>query len=246
MRKIRRLVFVLGFMLMISGLMGTYMSNEVHNTNRWNHDANYTTMHMGSQFIADEDREVIALEALTEKVESYIANYDEKLVVSDIFIFEDSEYYFSIVEEVSGRGAMELLVNQYTGRIFQEFGPNMMWNSKYSMHYGNTISGRGTMMGRRMMSGRYMTDFDDGNYLESNGIDSEEAYIYGEKYLVASSDNFKLSKEFHEFYGYYTFHVEEDDKVVGMLSVNGSTGAVWYHQWHGILTEVMSAHDDED
>ena len=32
---------------------------------------------------------------------------------------------------------------------------------------------------------------------------------------------------------YYTLHSERDGKVVGMLSVNASTGAVWYHWWHG-------------
>jgi hypothetical protein len=32
---------------------------------------------------------------------------------------------------------------------------------------------------------------------------------------------------------YYTLHSERDGKVVGMLSVNASTGAVWYHWWQG-------------
>jgi hypothetical protein len=32
---------------------------------------------------------------------------------------------------------------------------------------------------------------------------------------------------------YYTLHSERDGKVVGMVSVNASTGAVWYHWWHG-------------
>jgi hypothetical protein len=25
----------------------------------------------------------------------------------------------------------------------------------------------------------------------------------------------------------------KDGRIDGMLSVNGSTGAVWYHNWHG-------------
>ena len=33
--------------------------------------------------------------------------------------------------------------------------------------------------------------------------------------------------------GHYTLHSERDGKVVGMLSVNASAGAVWYHWWHG-------------
>ncbi len=33
--------------------------------------------------------------------------------------------------------------------------------------------------------------------------------------------------------GHYTLQSERDGKVVGMLSVNASAGAVWYHWWHG-------------
>ena len=36
-----------------------------------------------------------------------------------------------------------------------------------------------------------------------------------------------------QFYGYYTIHTKSNGEVNGMLSVNGYTGAVWYHTWHG-------------
>jgi hypothetical protein len=39
--------------------------------------------------------------------------------------------------------------------------------------------------------------------------------------------------EAEEFYGYYTLHTENDGEVTGMLSVNGYSGEVWYHSWHG-------------
>jgi hypothetical protein len=35
------------------------------------------------------------------------------------------------------------------------------------------------------------------------------------------------------FYGYYTVHVRKADQITGMLSVNGYTGQVWFHTWHG-------------
>ena len=35
------------------------------------------------------------------------------------------------------------------------------------------------------------------------------------------------------FYGYYTLHTLKSGQVEGMLSVNGYSGAVWYHSWHG-------------
>ena len=35
------------------------------------------------------------------------------------------------------------------------------------------------------------------------------------------------------FPGYYTLHTLHGDQIVGMLSVHATTGAVWYHTWHG-------------
>ena len=42
-----------------------------------------------------------------------------------------------------------------------------------------------------------------------------------------------IAGEAEAFPGYYTLHTMSGDKVVGMLSVNAATGAVWYHTWHG-------------
>ena len=36
-----------------------------------------------------------------------------------------------------------------------------------------------------------------------------------------------------EYPGYYTLDSASGGKTVGMLSVNATTGAVWYHTWHG-------------
>jgi hypothetical protein len=36
-----------------------------------------------------------------------------------------------------------------------------------------------------------------------------------------------------KFPGYYSFDTVKDGKTHGMLSVNASTGAIWYHGWHG-------------
>ena len=35
------------------------------------------------------------------------------------------------------------------------------------------------------------------------------------------------------FPGYFTLDTTRNGKTAGMLSVNASTGAVWYHGWHG-------------
>jgi len=36
-----------------------------------------------------------------------------------------------------------------------------------------------------------------------------------------------------KFPGYYSFETTVNGKTRGMLSLNASTGAVWYHSWHG-------------
>jgi hypothetical protein len=245
MEKNRIIIFVLGFVLIIGGLSGAYINNDFNDDsrfrinsndmikgNQWRNDSNYSRIDTSSRINVDKNSKVIELDELKSRVELYLNNYEEKLGISDIFIFEDSEYYFSIIEEDTGRGAMELLVNQYTGDVFPEFGPNMMWNLKYGMHNSN------------MMSGRGMMSYNSTNYSEFNDINMEEAYDYGKKYLVKYSDNFNLADEFHEFYGYYTFHVEENGNTVGMLSVDGATGEVWFHEWHGMLREVISDYDN--
>ncbi|MHB8648146.1 MAG: hypothetical protein ACYDAR_20385, partial [Thermomicrobiales bacterium] len=43
------------------------------------------------------------------------------------------------------------------------------------------------------------------------------------------------------FYGYYTLHIMKDGTVTGMLSVNGYTGQVWYHNWHGDFIQMKEA-----
>ena len=38
--------------------------------------------------------------------------------------------------------------------------------------------------------------------------------------------------------GYYTADTQVDGKPAGMLSVNATTGAVWYHTWHGTFVAM--------
>ena len=199
---------------------------------------------------SNENEEKLELDILTLEVEKYIDQFETNLVIGDIFVFEDSEYYYSIIEESTKKGAMELLINPYTKDIYPEFGPNMMWNLKYGMHNsGYMFGGRGMMSGYGMMGrrGNYSFDYDDYNvneYSQDNEMNSEEAYNKGVDYLANNKDEYTLGDEYHEFYGYYTFHVESGSNPVGMLSVHGFTGDVWYHTWHGELVEIVDGHDD--
>jgi hypothetical protein len=43
------------------------------------------------------------------------------------------------------------------------------------------------------------------------------------------------------FYGYHTLHTVKDGEIVGMLSVNGYTGQVFPHTWHGELLRISES-----
>ncbi|HEX9923253.1 MAG TPA: hypothetical protein VGD99_11375, partial [Anaerolineae bacterium] len=61
------------------------------------------------------------------------------------------------------------------------------------------------------------------------------AQTYLDTYL---SNNLQVDEHAEPFYGYYTLHVNRNSETIGMLSVNGYTGQVFLHTWHGDLVEM--------
>ena len=41
------------------------------------------------------------------------------------------------------------------------------------------------------------------------------------------------------YYGYYTIMTTLNGEHFGMLSVNGYSGEVWYHTWHGVFVSEV-------
>lgn len=252
MKNKNYLILTIGLVLIIGGLVGQSIFKQ-NGLERFEGKGTYRENgFMHSNYFANEDQiprnqfedysdnqEKLSLEVLKDHVNKYLDNYEAALIISDIFIFEDSEYYFSILEEESDMGAMELLVNPYSGTVYPEYGPNMMWNLKYGMH-----SNGGSMSGRGMMGFNHF-NYDNESFDETTAkeISPEKAYDYGVKYLENNKDDLTLDNVYHEFYGYYTYHVMQNNETMGMLSVHGFTGQVWYHDWHGQLIDVISDHD---
>lgn len=52
-----------------------------------------------------------------------------------------NNFYVQVNDKTTGNGAFELLINKYTGSIYPEMGPNMMWNTKYGMMRGGILGG---------------------------------------------------------------------------------------------------------
>ena len=63
----------------------------------------------------------------------------------------------------------------------------------------------------------------------------ETAQTYLDTYLA---NNLQVDEHAKPFYGYYTLHVNRNGDTIGMLSVNGYTGQVFLHTWHGDLVEI--------
>ena len=181
--------------------------------------------------------EPLSVEETEQAVDDYLAYYgNDDLVIHEIMIFDNNAYAI-IIEESTGIGAFELLVDPVSKTAYPEYGPNMMWNLKYGMH-----SGYGMMGG-----GRGMMD----NYRQQQNVDAEmpvsaeEAATYAQDYLDRYQPGVTVSDEITPFYGYYTIDLEKDGQIVGMLSVNGYNGQVFYHSWHGTFIEMVHEEDHE-
>lgn len=188
-------------------------------------------------FTSSTSAEPLSVQESLDAVEVYLADLgNDDLEVEEIMVFEYNSY--AIVKEAStGMGAFELLVDPDTGSVFPEYGPNMMWNLKYGMHAGNTF-GPGRMGGGMM--GGYNFNYGDtpADVSAEMTISADEALELAQDYLDANDPGVTVSDEITAFYGYYTIDLEQDGALVGMLSVNGSTGQVFPHTWHGAFVEM--------
>ncbi len=135
--------------------------------------------------------------------------------IGEVMVF-DNHAYVQVLEKETGRGAFELLVEPRTRWVMPEPGPNMMWNLKYSPM-------------ARMMGWSFGLE----NLPGEMPIGEEDARRIAQAYAAQVLNGAQVAEELTAFYGYYTVDVLRDGEPVGMLSVNGYTGQVFVHHWHG-------------
>ena len=158
----------------------------------------------------------ITFDKAVEAAEQYLQSYNADLALAEVMEF-DNNFYALVTKKSTGAGALELLVNRYTGVVHPEPGPNMMWNTEYG-HMGNA----GGMMG--------------GAWNQPTGtmtVTVAQARSTAQQWLDANQPGAKLADDEMQFPGYYTMDYLKNGEIAGMLSVNGYTGQVWYHTWHG-------------
>ena len=156
----------------------------------------------------------------------------------DLALHEVEEYqnnfYATYFEMSTGIFAFQMLIwkpgstwtggmmgnGMMTGVVMPEPGPNMMWNTKYTV--------MGGMMGiYRQTSTSPMT------------VTPEQAKSIAQQYLDSSFVGTSAG-DVDTFYGYHNVDVLKAGKTFGMLSVNGYTGQVWYHSWHGTYIQTVT------
>lgn len=228
--------------LAVGGQTGWMMGNGMMN-NRYSPNAGPGMMAgsmgmMGNSGLLDANP--LSIEDAETAVTSYLnALNNDSLTLGEIMIF-DNHAYAQIIDESTGQGAFEVLVDPVTRNVFPEPGPNMMWNTEYGMMSDTGNFGMMGMMGGGMMNGRYgsgmMGNFGyapdaEINITTGEAVDIAQEYL--DTYLPGKTAGDIANSETVAFPGYYTLHVREDGEVVGMLSVNAYTGQVFLHQWHG-------------
>ena len=177
--------------------------------------------------------------AAAEKYLSALNNPDLK--VAEVMIFSNNAYV--VVKETStGLGAFELLVDPVSQIAYPEYGPNMMWNLKYSgTNHEYMMGGRGYgMMGGGyggMMGGWNYQNANPSNVSANMPVTKDQAIKDAQAYLDQYQNGTVAADDPTQFYGYYTLDFSKDGKVVGMLSVNGYSGQIFLHTWHGTFVQ---------
>jgi hypothetical protein len=163
--------------------------------------------------------------------------------------------FYAKLADKQGNGATEVLVGPATGLVTLEYGPAMMWNTRYGMmsgqgarmmgSYGATMmggSGNRGMMGRSgsgVMSGSANIGMMGGSgsvggsTTSTGSVSLADAHALAQRWLDANQRGVQVERDGDSFPGYFTLETLKGGRIVGMISVNASTGAVRLHWWHG-------------
>lgn len=179
------------------------------------------------------------LSSLHDQLQTWLVNHDfVGFRVSELMAFTQNDY--AAVSGKNGKPAFELLVWPKQGWVMEE-PASMMWNTRYGItgKLGKSTTGLlgpMGMMGSGMMGGLGAWYGDGAGKVSSVAQAAKVANSWLAEFRageIAETDG-------RAFPGYFTLDTTRNGKTVGMLSVNGSTGAVWYHGWHGVFLAERS------
>ncbi len=119
----------------------------------------------------------------------------------------DNGFYVELKDN-AGQPATEVIVDPRTGAVSTEPGPAMMWNTRFGMMRTGETGGPG------------------------GPVDSTKARGIATSRLASNRPGSTV-RSIDAYPGYFTLDLQLNGVVSGMMSVSSSTGAVWYHTWHG-------------
>lgn len=222
-----KITFVtLAILLMVGFLVGTAIVTNGQPT-RTNGQGMMMGMGMMGGPFSSSARPVSMERAVAILREWPAAHHLTGVVLDEVEAYTEN-FYGQFKESATGKGAIQVLVDRYTGRAMPEMGPNMMWNTKYGQTMMQGMMG-GSMMGPGMMGGARTTP-------PSATISATQAKQSAAQFLAGYLPGARVGGG-DAFYGYYHFDVLRGIRQVAMLSVNAESGQVWYHTWHGEFLE---------
>jgi hypothetical protein len=173
------------------------------------------------------------LSGVRAQVDSWLASSGFKgFRVAEVMAFTNNDYV--AVHDKSGKPAFELLTDLETNWVMEE-PPSMMWNTRYGV-MGDSGSRVSPMMGGSMMGNGWNSWSGTG---AGKVTTMARAVAVANAWLARNHPGESVPADaVHEtsmghFPGYYSFDTTYKGKTFGMLSVNATTGIVWYHGWHG-------------
>jgi hypothetical protein len=157
---------------------------------------------MGMMAVYAPDAKPVSEDVALKSLETYGNRYSTNVEVKDFMAFSIN-YYSQMIDASTGEGLAEVLVDRYTGAVYPEPGPNMMWNVR----------------------------FDKTETPGQVSYDQTAAQNLAAAFLAGHIPGSQVM-EGQAFPGYYTFDFGRQE-IEGMLSVNAFTGDIWVHTWHG-------------
>jgi hypothetical protein len=146
-------------------------------------------------------------------------------------IWFDNGFYVEL-KDASGQSATEVIVDPRTGAVTTEPGPAMMWNTRYGMMRGTTGMMRGTTGMMRGSAGMMGGGTGAASPGQTVTVTADQSRSIAQQWLDANRSG-QSAQAPDAYPGYYTMETTTSGTITGMLSVQASTGAVWYHSWHG-------------
>ena len=171
------------------------------------------------------------------------------LRVDEVLQFERN-FYAKLVDG-NANGATEVLVDRASGLTSIEYGPAMMWNTRYGMgaagmsmmgtygagmmgaYAGRSTSTHGYAAGGMMGGSGTSSATTPSTPSASGTVSLAAAHTSAQRWLDSNEPGVQVETGGDVFPGYYTLETLKAGKITGMISVNATTGAVWPHWWHG-------------